>query len=61
MGLAPTRAKARALILAGEVLVEDEPRTKAGEAVSAAANIRLRSVALPFVSRGGIKLDAALR
>lgn len=59
-GLAPSREKARALILAGEVLAGDRPVTKAGELVAATAELRLRSAAMPYVSRGGIKLAHAL-
>lgn len=59
-GLCETRAKAQARILAGDVLVADRPVTKAGTAVAEDALIRLRGEALPFVSRGGLKLAAAL-
>lgn len=59
-GLAPSREKARALILAGEVLVGDRPIEKAGELVGADAALRLRSEPMPFVSRGGLKLQHAL-
>jgi 23S rRNA (cytidine1920-2'-O)/16S rRNA (cytidine1409-2'-O)-methyltransferase len=59
-GFCETRAKAQARILAGQVLVEDRPVTKAGTAVDEAAAIRLRGEALPFVSRGGLKLAGAL-
>ena len=59
-GLCDTRAKAQARILAGEVLVEDRPVTKAGTAVDEAATLRLRGEALPFVGRGGLKLAGAL-
>ena len=59
-GLCETRAKAQARILAGDVLVEDRPVTKAGTAVDEAAAIRLRGEALPFVGRGGLKLAGAL-
>lgn len=59
-GLCETRAKAQARILAGEVLVGDRPVTKAGTAVDEAAEIRLRGESLPFVSRGGLKLQGAL-
>ena len=59
-GYCDTRAKAQARILAGEVLVEDRPVTKAGTGVSEDALIRLRGEALPFVSRGGLKLAGAL-
>lgn len=59
-GLCETRAKAQARILAGEVLVGDRPVTKAGTAVPEDAPLRLRGEGLPFVSRGGLKLAAAL-
>ena len=59
-GLAPSREKARALILAGEVLAGDRPIDKAGDLVDAAAELRLRSAPMPYVSRGGIKLAHAL-
>ena len=59
-GLAPSREKARALILAGEVLDGDRPVSKAGDLVAATASLRLRSEPMPFVSRGGLKLAHAL-
>ena len=59
-GFCETRAKAQARILAGEVLVGDRPVTKAGTAVDETAEIRLRGEGLPFVSRGGLKLQGAL-
>jgi 23S rRNA (cytidine1920-2'-O)/16S rRNA (cytidine1409-2'-O)-methyltransferase len=59
-GLAPSRERARALILAGEVLAGDRPIGKAGELVAADAVLRLRSQPLPYVSRGGLKLAHAL-
>jgi 23S rRNA (cytidine1920-2'-O)/16S rRNA (cytidine1409-2'-O)-methyltransferase len=59
-GLAPSREKARALILAGEVLAGDRPIEKAGQLVEAAAELRLRSAPMPYVSRGGVKLAHAL-
>jgi 23S rRNA (cytidine1920-2'-O)/16S rRNA (cytidine1409-2'-O)-methyltransferase len=59
-GLASSREKARALILAGEVLEGDRPVSKAGEEVAANAVLRLRSQPMPFVSRGGLKLAHAL-
>lgn len=60
LGLAPSREKARALILAGEVLDGDRPVAKAGELVAADARLRLRSEPMPYVSRGGLKLAHAL-
>ena len=59
-GLCETRAKAQARILAGDVLVGDRPVTKAGTAIPEDADLRLRGADPPFVSRGGIKLAAAL-
>jgi 23S rRNA (cytidine1920-2'-O)/16S rRNA (cytidine1409-2'-O)-methyltransferase len=58
-GLAPSRERARALILAGEVLEGDRPVDKAGQLVDA-AGLRLRSEPMPYVSRGGVKLAHAL-
>lgn len=58
-GLAESREKARALILAGDVLLDGSPATKAGQMVDAAAEIRL-SRPPRFVSRGGEKLEHAL-
>ena len=57
--LAPTRAKGQALILAGEVFVNGERIDKAGTAVPNDAEITLKTP-MPFVGRGGFKLDGAL-
>ncbi len=59
LGLAESREKAQALILAGDVLVDDQPATKAGMPVSEDAKIRLKAPAHPYVSRGGVKLEGA--
>jgi 23S rRNA (cytidine1920-2'-O)/16S rRNA (cytidine1409-2'-O)-methyltransferase len=59
-GLAASREKARALILAGEVLAGDRPIDKAGDLVEPGAELRLRSAPMPYVSRGGLKLAHAL-
>ncbi len=59
-GLAPTPEKARALILAGDVLVGETVVDKAGALVPPEASIRLRGTDNPYVSRGGLKLKAAL-
>ena len=58
-GLAESRQKAQALILAGSVLVNKQKAEKPGQTVPAGAEIQLLDQ-LPFVSRGGLKLDAAL-
>ena len=57
--LAPTRAKAQALIMAGEVIVNSQAETKAGTMIDPAAQITLKS-SLPYVGRGGLKLAHAL-
>ena len=59
-GIAPTRSQAQALILAGRVLVDDAPAGKAGQAVPAAARVRLRGDERRYASRGGEKLAGAL-
>jgi len=59
-GLASSRHKAQALIMAGAVLVDDRPATKAGTMVSIGASLRIRGNPLPYVSRGGLKLKHAL-
>ncbi|BDU75902.1 TlyA family RNA methyltransferase [Mesoterricola sediminis] len=59
-GLVETRARAAARIMAGDVLVDDRPVTKAGTLVAEAAPLRLRGEALPYVSRGGLKLAHGL-
>ena len=59
-GLAPTRERARALILAGQVLVEGRAITKAGAAVDPSAPIALAAPDHPYVGRGGLKLAHAL-
>jgi 23S rRNA (cytidine1920-2'-O)/16S rRNA (cytidine1409-2'-O)-methyltransferase len=60
-GLAQSRQRARALIMAGKVLVNDCPADKAGTLISDADQITLRGEDIPYVSRGGLKLEAALR
>jgi 23S rRNA (cytidine1920-2'-O)/16S rRNA (cytidine1409-2'-O)-methyltransferase len=60
-GLVPSRQRARALIMAGRVLVNQRPVDKAGAQVCAADDIQLRGGDLPYVSRGGLKLEKALR
>ena len=59
-GLAPSRERARAVILAGDVFVDGQPAAKAGMAVSTAAEIVLRTPDHPWVGRGGLKLVHAL-
>lgn len=59
-GLAPTRARAQALVLAGKVLVDGSPVTKAGASVAEDAAIELTAPDHPYVSRGALKLAGAL-
>jgi 23S rRNA (cytidine1920-2'-O)/16S rRNA (cytidine1409-2'-O)-methyltransferase len=59
-GLAESRARAQALVLAGEVVADDRRVDKPGALVSREAEIRLKGEALPYVSRGGLKLKAAI-
>jgi 23S rRNA (cytidine1920-2'-O)/16S rRNA (cytidine1409-2'-O)-methyltransferase len=59
-GLAPSREQAQALILAGRVLVSEQKVDKSGVSVPTVAPIRLLGDDQPYVSRGGIKLAAAL-
>jgi 23S rRNA (cytidine1920-2'-O)/16S rRNA (cytidine1409-2'-O)-methyltransferase len=58
--LVPSRERARALILAGRVLVNEQKFEKPGDSVPGDAAVRLLGDDLPYVSRGGIKLAAAL-
>ncbi len=59
-GLAPTRARAQALVLAGNVYAGDARVEKAGALLPADAEIHVRGKDHPFVSRGGVKLAGAL-
>ena len=59
-GLVPSRERGRALILAGKVVVDDHCLDKPGIQVALDATIRLKGEDIPYVSRGGLKLAAAL-
>lgn len=59
-GLVPSRERARALILAGRVLVSEQKVDKPGAAVPGDAPLRLLGEDMPYVSRGGLKLAGAL-
>jgi 23S rRNA (cytidine1920-2'-O)/16S rRNA (cytidine1409-2'-O)-methyltransferase len=59
-GLAESREKAKAMIMAGLVVVDDRRMDKAGRLVSPSSSIRLKATPPPYVSRGGLKLEAAL-
>jgi 23S rRNA (cytidine1920-2'-O)/16S rRNA (cytidine1409-2'-O)-methyltransferase len=59
-GLAPTRARARSLIMAGAVFINGTRVDKAGTNVEVGAEILVKDSTLEYVGRGGIKLEAAL-
>lgn len=59
-GLAGSRERARRLILAGEVWSRDERIAKASDLLTPDAPLEVRGADIAFVSRGGLKLDAAL-
>jgi 23S rRNA (cytidine1920-2'-O)/16S rRNA (cytidine1409-2'-O)-methyltransferase len=59
-GLVQSRERARALILAGRVLVNEQKIDKPGAPVAFDAAVRLLGDDMPYVSRGGLKLQAAL-
>jgi len=60
-GLVQSREQGQALILAGQVLVNGQKKDKAGSLVPADAELRILGEQMPYVSRGGLKLEAALR
>ncbi len=60
-GLAASRERAQALILAGRVLVEEQRIDKPGTPVGEDANLRMMGDDLRYVSRGGLKLEQALK
>ena len=61
-GLAPSREKAKAVIMAGNVYVDGQKEDKAGSVFDEeSAHIEVRGHALPYVSRGGLKLEKALK
>jgi 23S rRNA (cytidine1920-2'-O)/16S rRNA (cytidine1409-2'-O)-methyltransferase len=59
-GLAASRERAQALILAGKILVNGQKIEKAGTGVDAEADVQLLGEDLKYVSRGGLKLEKAL-
>jgi 23S rRNA (cytidine1920-2'-O)/16S rRNA (cytidine1409-2'-O)-methyltransferase len=60
-GLVESRERAQALILAGQVLVDGRKTVKAGSLVPRNSEIRITGDHMPYVSRGGLKLEAAIR
>ena len=57
----PSRQRARAMVMAGKVLVNNQPVDKAGFLVSAGDRIVVKEKDIPYVSRGGLKLNGALQ
>ena len=60
LGLAESREKAKALIMAGSIYVNGEKQTRPGNTVAEDAQVELRGGRLAYVSRGGLKLEKAL-
>lgn len=60
-GIAPSRERAQALIMEGRIFVEGIPAAKSGAMVDEGAAVELRGEDIPYVSRGGTKLEAAIR
>lgn len=60
-GYADTRTKAQAIIMSGQVYVDDQKADKPGTSYEETVNIEVRGAACPYVSRGGLKLEKALR
>lgn len=61
LGLAPSREKAKAFIMAGVVYVNNQKADKAGMNVTADMKIEVRDNTLKYVSRGGLKLEKAMQ
>lgn len=59
-GLAPSREKAKAVIMAGQVLVDGQREDKAGSMFRDTVDITVKGHTLPYVSRGGLKLEKAM-
>jgi 23S rRNA (cytidine1920-2'-O)/16S rRNA (cytidine1409-2'-O)-methyltransferase len=59
-GMAESRARAQAMIIAGQVLVREQRIDKPGHMVDATAEIRIKGETLRYASRGGLKLERAL-
>ena len=61
LGLAESRQKAQAIIMSGQVYVNDQKQTKAGAPVTEEDKIEVRGKTLAYVSRGGLKLEKAMK
>ena len=60
-GLAESREKAKAYIMAGSVFVDGQKAFKPGDKVKDGVSLEVRGTPIPFVSRGGLKLDKAIK
>ena len=60
-GLAPSREKAKAMIMEGNVYVSEQKEDKAGSMFAPEVQIEVRGKTLKYVSRGGLKLEKAVR
>lgn len=60
-GLAQSRSAAQAMIMAGDVYINNQKALKAGETVAGTENIEVRGKAAKYVSRGGLKLEKAMQ
>lgn len=61
LGFAETRSKASAIIMSGEIYVNGQKETKSGYAVKETDKIEFKGKKMPFVSRGGYKLEKAMK
>ena len=59
--MAPSRSAAQAMIMAGEVYIDNQKAMKSGEIVKGTENIEIRSKGPSYVSRGGLKLEKAMK
>ena len=60
-GLAESREKAKTLIMAGQVYVDNQKADKPGDTFSEDAQVEVRGKGLQYVSRGGLKLEKAMK
>lgn len=61
LGLAESREKAKTIIMMGNVYVDNQKSDKPGTMVPENANIEVRGAVMPYVSRGGLKLEKAMQ
>lgn len=60
-GLAPSRSAAQAMIMAGDIYIDNQKAMKAGELVNGSESIEVRGKGSKYVSRGGLKLEKAMQ